>query len=86
MSSAEKEVWLQKINKALEEVRPHLAVDGGNVEVVDITEDWQVKVKWTGNCEFCEMSAMTLRAGVEQTLKQKFPQVNSVVAVNGVEV
>ncbi len=85
MSNKEKQNWIQKINEALEEVRPHLAVDGGNVEVVDVSEDFEVQVRWTGNCEFCEMSAMTLRAGVEQTLKNKFSQIQSVVAVNGME-
>ena len=69
MSTVDKQEWLEKINQALEEVRPHLAVDGGNVEVVDVTDTFEVQVKWTGNCQFCDMSSMTLRAGVEQTLK-----------------
>ena len=82
MQTSEKQVWLEKLNVALDEVRPHLAVDGGNVQVVDISSEYEVQVRWIGNCEHCEMSAMTLRAGVEQTLKNKYPEIQSVVAVN----
>ena len=84
MSTIDKKEWLERIHVALEEVRPHLAVDGGNVEVVDITPEFDVRVQWTGNCEFCEMSAMTLRAGIEQTLRNKYPQIQSVTAINGI--
>ena len=84
MPNVDKQEWIEKINIALDEVRPHLAVDGGNVEVVDVSETFEVLVKWSGNCEVCNMSAMTLRAGIEQTLKNKYPQVQSVKAVNGV--
>lgn len=84
MITKEKEDLLQRIDTALNEVRPHLAVDGGNVEVVDVTEDNIVKIKWLGNCEGCSMSAMTMRAGIEQTLKSKIPEVSGVEAVNGI--
>ena len=84
MALADKQEWIERINEALEEVRPHLAVDGGDVQVVDVSPNFEVSVKWTGNCEFCEMSAMTLRAGIEQTLKKRFSEIQSVVAVNGV--
>ncbi len=86
MSNEEKQDWIEKINLALDDVRPHLAVDGGNVHAVDISSDFEVHVKWTGNCEFCDMSAMTLRAGIEQTLKNRFPEIQGVVAVNGLTV
>ncbi|HRF40564.1 MAG TPA: NifU family protein, partial [Saprospiraceae bacterium] len=56
---------MQRIDLALDDVRPHLAVDGGNVELVEITEDNIVRIKWTGACEHCSMSIMTLRAGIE---------------------
>lgn len=75
---------LAEIDAALDEIRPHLKVDGGNIEVVELTDDMELKVKWLGNCEFCSMSAMTMRAGVEQTIKQKLPQIVKVTAVNGV--
>ncbi len=68
---------------ALDDVRPHLAVDGGNIEVVEVTEDMGVKIKWLGNCEFCSMSIMTMKAGVEQAIKSKVPEITGVEAVNG---
>lgn len=83
MSTIEKEQLITKIDQALNEVRPHLAVDGGNVEVVDITDDHIVKIKWLGTCEGCSMSAMTMRAGIEQAIRGKLPQILGVEAING---
>lgn len=74
---------MQRIDHALDDVRPHLAVDGGNVELVEITQDNIVRIKWTGACEHCSMSLMTLRAGIEQALIGKVPEVAGVEAVNG---
>lgn len=84
MSTEEKTKLIAEADAALDQVRPHLKVDGGNVEVVDITDDFTVKVKWLGNCEICSMSAMTMKAGIEETIRQKMPQVKSVEAINGV--
>jgi len=84
MSKAENQALVDRVDAALEEIRPHLKVDGGNIEVVEVTEDMRVRVKWLGNCEFCSMSAMTMKAGVEQTLKAKIPEIQSIEAVNGV--
>lgn len=81
---AKKEL-LVRIERALDDIRPHLAVDGGNVEVVDVTDDLKVQIKWMGNCEGCAMSTMTMRAGIEQTLKMNVPEVTGVEAINGVE-
>ncbi len=83
MPYTDKELLLQRIDEALDDVRPHLAVDGGDVEVVDITEDHIVKIKWLGNCENCSMTLMTMRAGVEHAIKFKVPEIAGVVAVNG---
>ncbi|MCI5083903.1 MAG: NifU family protein [Saprospiraceae bacterium] len=85
MSVTEKKDLIEKIDKALNDVRPHLAVDGGNVEVVDVTEAKVVRVKWLGSCETCNMSAMTMKAGIEQAIISKIPEVTGVEAVNGVE-
>jgi Fe-S cluster biogenesis protein NfuA len=76
-------IW-QRVNAALDEVRPHLEVDGGNIELVEITDDLEVHVRWMGNCEFCVMSAMTMRAGVEQSIKSKIPEIKSIKAINGI--
>ena len=70
----------EEIAQALEEVRPHLQVDGGDVELVDV-EDGVVKVRLTGSCAGCPMSQMTLKWGVENYLKKKIPSVKSVEAV-----
>lgn len=86
MSESDKKALLEGIDQSLNDIRPHLAVDGGNIEVVDITDDMKVQVKWLGNCINCTMSAMTMRAGVEQTIKSKFPSIKAVEAVNGVGV
>jgi Fe-S cluster biogenesis protein NfuA len=82
-NSTEKEALLQRIDAVLDDVRPHLAVDGGDVELVDITDDQVVKIRWKGACEHCSMSIMTLRAGIEQALVGKIPQIKGVEAVNG---
>ncbi len=84
MEIQDKTQLLERINDALETVRPHLKVDGGNVEVVDVTDDMQVQIKWLGNCESCNMSTMTLRAGIEEAIKSKIPEIKGVVALNGV--
>jgi Fe-S cluster biogenesis protein NfuA len=72
---------IDEVRQALEEVRPHLQVDGGDVELVDVTEDGTVKVKLTGACAGCPMSQMTLKWGVENYLKKKIPAVKSVESV-----
>lgn len=84
MDELQKNVLKDKVNKALEDIRPHLMVDGGDIELVDITKDLDVQVRWLGNCEFCSMSAMTMRAGIEQAIKSQVPEIQNVLAVNGV--
>ena len=79
----EKTELIARIDSALNDVRPHLAVDGGNVEVVDVTDDKIVKIKWLGNCQNCNMSIMTMRAGIEQAIRVKVPEITGVEAVNG---
>jgi len=82
MSDPEKTLLLSQIEIALDDIRPHLAVDGGNVSIVELTDEMTVKVRWLGACECCSMSSMTLKAGVEQVVKSRLPQILSVVAVN----
>ena len=53
MSTEEKQELVLRVDQALEDIRPHLAVDGGNIEVVDITDGMEVQIKWLGNCESC---------------------------------
>jgi Fe-S cluster biogenesis protein NfuA len=70
----------EKLQKALEELRPHLQADGGDVELVDY-EEGIVKVRLKGACAGCPMSQMTLQWGVERFLKGKIPEVVKVEAV-----
>jgi Fe-S cluster biogenesis protein NfuA len=84
MLTEEKSALFLQIEAALNEVRPFLEVDGGNIELVDVTEDWTVHVKWLGNCQSCSMSSMTMKAGIEQAIKSKIPQVQSVIAINDI--
>jgi len=70
-----------KVEKALDKIRPFLKADGGNVELVEATEDGVVKVKLTGACGHCPMSTYTLKMGIEQKLKEKIPEIKSVEQV-----
>ena len=82
MSDQEKTRILHQVELALDDIRPFLAVDGGNVSVVDLTDEMTVMVRWMGACQSCSMSAMTMKAGVEQTVKSRLPEIRSVIAVN----
>lgn len=70
-----------KVEKALEEIRPALQADGGNIELVDVTSDGIVKVRLSGACGCCPMSTYTLKLGVEQKLKEAVPQIKKVEQV-----
>ena len=69
-----------KVEDVLNQIRPKLMMDGGNVELVDVN-DGVVKVRLTGACAGCAMATMTLKMGIEQILKQEVPEVKEVVAV-----
>ena len=71
----------QKVQEALELIRPALQADGGDVELVDVSADGVVSVKLTGACGSCPMSTMTLKMGIERTLVEKVPSVKEVVQV-----
>jgi len=69
----------EKVKAALENVRPNLQADGGDVEFVSMSEDGVVSVRLTGACGCCPRAEMTLKNGIEAYLKQEIPEVNSVV-------
>lgn len=71
-----------RVEEALKSIRPYLEADGGNVELVELTEDRTVKVELTGACKTCSMSMMTMKAGIEETIKRSVPEIKSVVAIN----
>lgn len=69
----------EKVQRAIQEVRPSLQADGGDIELVSVEEDGTVKVRLTGACGSCPMSIMTLKQGVETYLKKMIPEVKEVV-------
>ena len=72
---------LEDVKKVLDMIRPALQADGGDVELVEVSADGVVKVKLVGACGHCPMSTMTLKMGIERTLKEKVPGVKEVVSV-----
>lgn len=72
---------LEKIEASLNTMRPYLADDGGNVEVVEVSEDMVVKVRLLGACSTCPQSFMTMKAGIEEAIKRSVPGIKSVVAI-----
>ena len=81
MSTEEQPTLFQLVETALEEIRPSLQADGGDIDLVAVGEDGTVSVKLQGACAGCPMSQMTLSFGVEKHLKKTIPEVTSVVAV-----
>jgi len=72
----------EKVQKVIEEIRPVLQRDGGDIELVEVGEDdGVVKVRLKGACRGCPMSQMTLKMGVEEELKKKVPEVSKVVSI-----
>lgn len=72
---------IEKINVALEQIRPFLNDDGGDIELIEVTDDNVVKVKFLGACKECNMSPMTLKGGVEEAIKKVIPEIKDVIAV-----
>jgi Fe-S cluster biogenesis protein NfuA len=70
----------EKVVKALNRVRPYLQNDGGDIDLIEITEDLTVKVKLTGACHGCPFALQTLKAGVEQALMQEVPEIKRVIS------
>lgn len=77
----DKQLLISKINEALEQIRPFLIDDGGDIEFIELTDDFVVKVKLLGACKSCSMSTMTLKGGVEESIKKFIPELKGVVAI-----
>jgi len=71
----------EKVQKAIDLIRPNLQADGGDVELVDVSSDGIVKVKLTGACHGCPMAQMTLKSGIEKVIKTHVPEIKEVIAV-----
>lgn len=72
----------ERVEKALDSIRPYLEADGGNVKVVELTSEMILRLELTGTCSSCPMSTMTLKAGVEEAIKRDIPEIIKVEAVN----
>ena len=72
---------IEKIEEALQSIRPYLQKDGGDVEFVELTDDKIVKVRLKGACVTCDMSAMTLKAGIEESIKSAVPGIKGIEAI-----
>lgn len=73
---------VEKVEKALNTIRPYLEADGGDVKVLEVDKEMNVVLELMGNCGSCPMSTMTLKAGVEEAIKREVPEIKSVHAVN----
>ena len=73
---------IQKVESVIDQIRPYLEADGGNIRFDSLTEDNVVMVELLGACGSCPMSQMTLKAGVEQAMKKAIPEIKAVEAIN----
>jgi Fe-S cluster biogenesis protein NfuA len=80
--SEDKDVLVRKVRNIIEQVRPYLQQDGGDITFVEVTDDMVVNVELTGACGSCPYSTMTLKNGVENTIRKAIPEIKSVEAVN----
>lgn len=71
-----------KVEASLDTIRPYLNEDGGDIKVVEITDDMIVRVKLLGACESCPMSFMTMKAGVEESIRKAIPEIKGIVTVD----
>ncbi|QHL88894.1 NifU family protein [Nibribacter ruber] len=82
VDSALNEILLLQVEQALDTIRPYLKTDGGDVKVLEISEEKIVQIELVGACGSCPMSAMTFKGGVEQAIMKAVPEIKGVVAVN----
>ncbi|MCE7990825.1 MAG: NifU family protein [Roseivirga sp.] len=73
---------IEQVEAALEKIRPFLIADGGDVKVLEVTDDFIVRLELLGACGTCPMSPMTMKAGVEEAIKREIPEITGVEAVN----
>ncbi|EAY25251.1 NifU family protein [Microscilla marina] len=73
---------IERVDNALDTIRPYLKTDGGDVKVLEVSEDGVVKLELMGSCGSCPMSAMTLKAGIEESIRKAVPEITAVEAIN----
>jgi len=73
---------IQRVESALDNIRPYLVADGGNVRVIDLSKDLVVRLEFVGNCGNCPMSSMTFKAGVEEAIRKSVPEIKGIDVIN----
>jgi len=73
---------VSRIESSLDSIRPYLEADGGNIKVLEITEDKTLRLEFVGNCGSCPMSTMTFKAGVEEAIKRLVPEIKNIEVIN----
>ena len=82
MNESKKQEIIEKVNNALDQLRPFLHADGGDMELVEITDEGIARVRLLGACSDCSMSLMTIKAGLEEAVKKVAPEIIAVEAIN----
>ena len=77
-----KENLINRVNQGLEEVRPYLESDGGDLSLVKVTSDFIVFIRFEGSCKTCDVNQMTLKLGIEQSVKKYAPEIQSVQTID----
>jgi len=80
--ATEKSILIKQVESVIDQIRPYLEADGGNIKFVELTDDNVVNVELLGACRGCPMSMMTLKSGVENAVKKAIPEIKSVEAIN----
>ena len=73
---------INRVNQALDDIRPYLASDGGDISLVKITSDFTVFIRFEGSCKKCDVNQMTLKLGVEESVKKYAPEIKSIETVD----
>jgi len=73
---------ISRIEASLDGIRPYLEADGGNIKVLEVTEDKTLRLEFVGNCGSCPMSTMTFKAGVEEAIKRLVPEIKNIEVIN----
>jgi len=73
---------ISRIEASLDGIRPYLEADGGNIKVLEVTEDKTLRLEFVGNCGSCPMSTMTFKAGVEEAVKRLVPEIKNIEVIN----
>ena len=76
----------EKVENALESIRPYLKEDGGDVEILSIDADYNLILRYLGACESCKMNTFTLKTGIEETIRKQVPEIKNIEAVNAIEI